>query len=354
MPRTQAARPRRKVNAPSTPKVINLALQGGGSLGAFAWGILDRMLEEERIEIEGISACSAGSMNGVSLAYGYAIGGRDGAKQKLEEFWHRISLSASSLPMQAAGLAGAYANFFRSLSPFQSVMGKATYLVSPYEVNPQNLNPLKDVLEATIDFEVLRKAEHAPKVYLSATNVRNGKIRIFERKELTADKMLASACLPMLFQAIEVDGEFYWDGGYLGNPALYPLIYNCESRDIVILHITPLEREEVPKTVPLILNRINEISFNSSLMREMRAIGFVTKLIDDDIVRPNRLHRMFMHAITADAVTAQLGIASPLNAEWGFLTHLRDAGRRLCGEWLQTNFDSLGTASTIDVFRQYL
>jgi len=184
--------------------------------------------------------------------------------------------------------------------------------------------------------------------------VRNGKIRIFERKELTADKVLASACLPMLFQAVEIDGEHYWDGGYLGNPALYPLIYHCESRDILILHITPLERKELPTTVPTILNRINEISFNSSLMREMRAIGFVTKLIDDDIVRPNTLHRMFMHAITADDVTAQLGIASPLNAEWEFLTSLRDAGRRVCEEWLEANFDSLGATSTVDVFRQYL
>jgi NTE family protein len=350
----KAAKRRRPVDAPRPTKIINLALQGGGSLGAFAWGILDRLLEDGRIEIEGISATSAGSMNGTALAYGFAIGGRDGARQAIHDFWHRISLSATTPAMQFARLQMAYANFFRSLSPLQSALGKVTYLVSPYELNPQNINLLKQVVEETIDFEVLRRAENTPKLFLSATNVRNGKIRIFERKELTADKVLASACLPMLFQAVEIDGEHYWDGGYLGNPALYPLIYHCESRDILILHITPLERKELPTTVPTILNRINEISFNSSLMREMRAIGFVTKLIDDDIVRPNTLHRMFMHAITADDVTAQLGIASPLNAEWEFLTSLRDAGRRVCEEWLEANFDSLGATSTVDVFRQYL
>lgn len=228
------------------------------------------------------------------------------------------------------------------------------YLVSPYEINPTNINPLKDVLEATVDFEVLRRAVNAPKLYLSATNVRNGKIRVFERKELTANMALASACLPLLFQAVEVDGEYYWDSGYLGNPARYPLIYNCEGHDILILHITPLERAEIPKTMPTIPNRINEISFNSSLIREMRTIGFITKLIDDEIMRPNTLHRMWVHAISAADVTAKLGIASPLNAEWGFLTQLRDAGRRVCTDWIAEHYDSLGNRSMIDVFRQYL
>jgi NTE family protein len=198
---------------------------------------------------------------------------------------------------------------------------------------------------------VLNKPECPVKLYLSATNVRTGKVKIFEQGELSVDAALASACLPFMFQAVEIDGEAYWDGGYMGNPALYPLIYSCASQDVLIVHINPLERKDVPKTATEILNRINEISFNSSLMREMRAISFVTTLIDQK--RLDSKH-VFIHAISDDPMMTGLGVASKLNADWEFLTILRDDGRKRADEWLAQNFAKVGAQSTVDIHSKYL
>jgi NTE family protein len=229
-----------------------------------------------------------------------------------------------------------------------------TRLLSPYQFNPLNHNPLREVLLQSVDFERLRSHCCPIKLFLSATNVRSGKVKVFDNDDVGADAVLASGCLPFLFQAVEVDGEHYWDGGYMGNPAIFPLIYGCESSDVMVVHINPLERPELPRTAVEILNRINEISFNSSLMREMRAISFVTRLIEDGAIADMRLKTMLIHAVSADDVMRELGAASKLNGDWEFLMYLRDAGRERAGQWLQENFDKLGAESTIDIRDRYL
>jgi NTE family protein len=221
-------------------------------------------------------------------------------------------------------------------------------LFSPYQLNPMNFNPLQRVIEQSIDFERLRA--HSPiKLFLSATNVRTGKVRIFKNAEITAEAVMASACLPFMFQAIEIEGEAYWDGGYMGNPAIFPLIYECASQDVVVVHINPLARPQVPKTALEILNRMNEISFNSSLMREMRAIAFVTRLIDDGKIQDTNMKRMLIHSIAADDFMQGLGINSKLNADWEFLTHLRDVGRATAAAWLNRDFPQVSKQSTTDL-----
>ncbi len=340
--------------APVQVKSINLALQGGGAHGAFTWGVLDRLAEDERIAIDGISATSAGAMNAVAFTYGWSVDGRDGARQALTDFWRRISKAAAQGPLQPSWLDRIMHNHSLQFSPAFQALDMISRLFSPYEFNPFNQNPLRDVLEECVDFGALRKSDCPVKVFVSATNVRSGKVKVFDRSEICADRTLASACLPFLFQAVEIDGEHYWDGGYMGNPALFPLIYNCESSDIVVVHINPLHREKLPRTATEIMNRINEISFNSSLMREMRAISFVTKLIEDGKVNGEGLRHLLIHSISAEEEMAKLGVASKMNGDWEFLTHLRDIGRQHADAWLAQNFDRLGKESTIDIREQYL
>jgi NTE family protein len=335
-------------------KAVNLALQGGGAHGAFTWGVLDRLLEEERISIEGISATSAGAMNATVFTYGYTRGGRDGAKAALTRFWKSISFAAMHSPLQPSWLDRMIGRHSLRFSPAFVMVDLLTRLFSPYEFNLFNLNPLKELLDASVDFAALRRSDNPIKLFLSATNVRTGKVKVFERREIDARHVLASSCLPFLFQAVEIDGEHYWDGGYMGNPAIFPLIYNCVSRDIVIVHINPLEREEVPRTAMEILNRVNEISFNSSLMREMRAIGFVTRLIDERAINGNRLKRLYIHRIAADEVMKRFGVSSKLNADWSFLMHLHAAGRQYADAWIEESFDRLGVESTVDLRALYL
>jgi len=340
--------------APAGLKSINLALQGGGAHGAFTWGVLDRLAEDERIMVDGISATSAGAMNAVVFTYGWSEGGRTGARKALTNFWRRISHAAAMGPLQPSWFDKVTHNHSLSFSPAFMALDIISRLFSPYEFNPLNNNPLRDVLIASVDFEALQKSDCPVKLFLSATNVRTGKVKVFERSEICADRTLASACLPFMFQAVEIDGEAYWDGGYMGNPALFPLIYNCESSDIVIVHINPLHREKLPRTATEIMNRINEISFNSSLMREMRAISFVTKLIQDGKVNGEGLRHLLIHSISAEDEMNKLGVASKMNGDWGFLTHLRDIGREYAEAWLVANFDRLGKESTIDIGEQYL
>ena len=335
-------------------KTVNLALQGGGSHGAFTWGVLDRLLEDERIDIEGISATSAGAMNATVFTSGYAKGGRDGAKAALARFWKSISVAAMHSPLQPSWLDRMIGDHSLRFSPAFVMIDLMTRLFSPYDFNPLNHNPVRKVLEESVDFAALRDSDCPIKLFLSATNVRTGKVKVFERREIDLQRVLASSCVPFLFQAVEIEGEHYWDGGYMGNPAIFPLIYNCESKDIVIVHINPLEREEVPRTAMEILNRVNEISFNSSLMREMRAISFVTRLIDARMVDGNHLKRLYIHSISADEVMKELGVSSKLSADWSFLMHLHAAGRRYADAWVQESFDRLGVESTVDIRAQYI
>jgi len=261
-------------------KKINLALQGGGAHGAFGWGVMDKFLEDGRIEIEGISGTSAGSMNAVVYAYG-KLKGDDGARQSLHDFWKAISDSGQRFQMPKLPWdMGLHAE-----NPFQTLAKSMMAMFSPYQLNPLNYNPLREVLERQVDFEELNKHQHMTKLFICATNVRTGKVKIFDTKQVSPDVILASACLPQVFQAVEIDGEHYWDGGYMGNPVLYPLFYYTDSRDVVIVHINPIERPAPPRAAADIANRLNEITFNSSLIKELRAVAFVQKLLDDGWIK---------------------------------------------------------------------
>ena len=336
----------------SKAKPLTLALQGGGAHGAFTWGVLDKLLEDDRFVFEGVSATSAGAMNAAVMGYGLTVGGREGARKALAGFWKRISEAAAKGPLQPTMLDKMMGNHSLEHSPMFVFFDLMTRLMSPYQFNPQNYNPLREVLEASIDFDQIK---HCPmKIYLSATNVRTGKIKVFENHEIVPEAVLASGCLPFMFQAVEIDGEAYWDGGYMGNPALFPLIYGCECSDVLVVHINPMERPQIPKTASDILNRINEISFNSSLMREMRAISFVSHMIDRGIIKEGALKRMHVHGILDDEVMTGLGVASKLNADWDFLQRLFAAGRARATLWLEQNYDKIGVDSTVDIAATYL
>lgn len=336
---------------------VNLALQGGGAHGAFAWGVLDRLLEDDRLAIDAISATSAGAVNAVAMAYGTSLGGAAGARAKLAELWREVSdgsgLYGSMYPAWLDQWMGRN-HISTDFSPAYMYFQALTQVFSPYALNPFDFNPLRDLLRRLVDFDKLRQCPHATRLFLSATNVRTGKIRVFENHELSSDSVLASACLPYIFKAIEIDGEAYWDGGYMGNPAIFPLIYKGASRDVVIVHINPLTRTDVPKTAPAIADRINEISFNSSLMREMRAIAFVTRLLDEGSLDGTRYSRMLIHSIRNDAEMAQYSVASKFNTDWDFLQRLRDQGRLAASTWLEQDFDKVGRESSIDIVDTFM
>lgn len=342
-----------KYVAAANSKPVNLALQGGGAHGAFAWGVIDRLLEDGRLKFDAVSATSAGAMNATVLGYGLTIGGADGAREELEKFWKKISDEGAKGPLQPSWIDKAMGNHSLDFSPAFMFMDILSRVMSPYELNPFNFNPLRQVLESSVDFGVLR--EGCPiKLFLSATNVRTGKVRMFENHEIGPDQVLASGCLPFMFQTIEIDGEAYWDGGYMGNPAIFPLIYGSQTNDVVIVHINPLNRSEIPKTAKDILNRINEISFNSSLMREMRAIAFVTHLIDDGQLNDDKHRRMLIHSIQDEEFMESLGVTSKLNPDWSFMKKLRDVGRKSATEWLDSHFDDVGTRSSADIKASFL
>jgi len=337
-----------------TTHTVNLALQGGGAHGAFTWGVLDRLLDDERSDFEGISATNAGAMNACVFAYGMTLGGREGAKCALANFWRRISHAAAFSPLQPTPIEKLMGMRTLEFSPAFLYFDLLTRLLSPYQFNPLNLNPLRQVLLQTVDFESLRRSTCKVKLFLSATNVRTGKIKVFENDEIGPDAVLASGCLPFIFQAVEIEGEAYWDGGYMGNPAMFPLIYGCDSRDVIVVHVNPIMRPELPHSAAEILNRINEISFNSSLMREMRAISFVTRLIEDGEANEMHLKRMLVHGIANEQAMSGLSVASKLNADWEFLTFLKEIGRTAADDWLAANFGQLGKKSTIDLQTTYL
>ena len=269
-------------------------------------------------------------------------------KTALANFWRRVSHAAGTGPLQPSPFDRIANNRSLDNSPAFMWFDLISRLMSPYQFNPFNINPLRHALEQSVDFEAIRR-KCPLRLYICATNVRSGKIKVFNHSEISIDAVMASACLPFMFQAVEIDGEAYWDGGYMGNPAIYPLIYNCGSNDVLIVHINPMYQPEVPTTASEILNRINEISFNSSLMREMRAIAFVTRLIDEKAVCTMELKRVLIHSISADQVMGGLSASSKLNADWAFLTSLFDAGREHATEWLDRHYDALGKRSTIDI-----
>ena len=341
-------------------KKINLALQGGGSHGAFAWGVLDRLLEEENIEIEGVCATSAGTMNACALAYGMHLGAKDGtgrerAREQLDKFWRAIH-EAGQLYSPIKRLP--WHEYFGGLenSPGWLWFDGVTRVMSPYQSNPFDFNPLKDVLSRSINFDEVRECQ-CLKLFISATNVRTGKVHVFEAPEMTIEVALASACLPFLFKAVEIDGEHYWDGGYMGNPALFPLFYKTDSRDVMIVHINPITRSEVPMTAPEIMNRINEISFNSSLLKELRAIAFVKKLKQHNMLKKayaEKFKDILVHSIRSEDAMSEYSVATKFDTSWPFLSKLKDKGRVAMSHWLAKHSDCLGRTDTVDLHTEFL
>jgi len=333
-------------------KPVNLALQGGGAHGAFTWGVLDRMLEDDRVEIEAISGTSAGAMNAVVMADGLMRDGSECARHGLARFWKAVSDASRASPIQRSPIDVFMGNWNLDHSPVYLFLDLFSRVASPYETNPLNINPLQDLLDEFVNFDLVRNCDQV-KVFVSATNVETGRVKVFDRHQLTSDMVMASACLPLVFQAVEIDNVPYWDGGYMGNPVLFPFFNACVSNDVVIVQINPIARQGVPTNARDILNRLNEITFNSSLLREFRAIDFVGRLLDEGKLDPEKYKHVLVHRIEADDEIKPLGASSKLNAEWAFLEHLFDIGRRAADGWLEENFADLGTRSTVDIRAMY-
>lgn len=337
------------------PKPINLALQGGGAHGAFTWGVLDRLLEDDRLSFDGISGTSAGAMNAVVLADGFQKGGREAARQALQKFWRAVSHDGRLSPIQRGIMDRLLGNWSLDNNPMFLALDVASRFVSPYDFNPFNINPLREILESEVDFDAVRASKDI-KLFISATNVRTGKVRIFRHEEITPDVIMASACLPFMFKAVEIDGTPYWDGGYVGNPPLFPFFRATNTDDIVLVQTNPVEREETPQSARDILNRINEITFNASLISEFRAIGFVSRLVNSNLLR--RLagkagyRRMLLHRIEAGEELTKLSSSSKFNTEWSFFQHLRDLGRDAADAFLKDNYSAIGKRSTLDIRKQ--
>jgi NTE family protein len=328
------------------PVLIDLALQGGGSHGAFTWGVLDRLLEESWLRIDAISGTSAGAMNAAVLADGWVQDGAAGARAALDSYWRRVSRAAAFSPLQRSPLDRLMGRWSLDTSPAYFAYDMMTRVLSPYDLNPLGLNPLRSILAESIDFERLSRAPI--KLFITATNVRTGRGRIFRNAEITADVVLASACLPTMFQAIEIDGQPYWDGGYAGNPTITPLVRESDAHDSILVQINPRERMDTPRTASEVIDRVNEISFNSPLMKELRMIALLRQVADPGHGEGARWAGMRTHRIWTDRL-ASFGASSKLNAEWEFVSMLKEEGRRRADEFLATHAGDLGKRSTTDL-----
>jgi NTE family protein len=333
-------------------KKINLALQGGGAHGAFTWGVLDFLLEDERLEITGITGTSAGAMNAAVMVDGYSEDGRRGARRKLASFWAAISNESALSPIQRKyfDFSFGYGRLASNLAYWGSDW--IMHYSSPYEFNPFNLNPLIKLVEKMVDFSRVRSF-HPIKLFVAATNVHTGKVRIFKRSELTAKHVMASACLPTVFQAVVIDGEPYWDGGYMGNPPLFPLFYDSAVPDIVIVQINPIETNTTPRTPRDIRNRLNEITFNGALLGELRAIDFVNRLVDSGRLSQEDYMRPFVHRIDGGDFLRTFPASSKLDPNWPLLLGLFEYGRAAAKKWLDAHFGAIGQESTLDLRMAY-
>ena len=347
----------RPTPSPAPKRRIDLALQGGGSHGAFTWGVLDRLLEEEWLEIAGVSGTSAGAMNAVALAAGLMEGGRVGARAALRRFWERVSEASPFSALDDGPLGALFGpnNPWLQpwIAPWQQVAKALGSQLSPYQLNPLNLNPLREILTDTINFERVRGC-HRTQLFIAATHVSTGELRVFRQDELTADMVMASACLPLLFQAVEIQGEAYWDGGYAGNPTLMPLISETDADDLLLVPINPRRRDEVPTQASDILDRANEVTFNASLLKELRTIALIKELLKD-AGRPDSAYRrplfqrvddLRLHRLDADAQLSTFGASSKLQTGRAFLLQLRDIGRHAADDWLHRHGKDVGRRST--------
>ncbi len=350
--------------ADPTHHSLNLALQGGGSHGAFTWGVLDALLQDPGIDIEGISGTSAGAMNAVALAHGFArsvgkskLQARESARESLADFWHGIVAMGALGQVQRApldllfGLAGGESS---PAGQWADAMTRAwAGALSPYQSNPMDMNPLRDFVERQIDFERLAQFD-AIKLFVVATHVSSGRAEVFTGQRLTAAVVMASACLPMMFQAVEIEGENYWDGGYAGNPAIHPLIYQCQSPDILLVQINPIKRDKLPTSAVDILDRLNEISFNAVLVAEMRAIEFVKRLLAEGKLDPAQYKDVLLHRIDGAEVLEQLGAATKLSTDASLIHALHDLGQIHARQWLSGHRADLGVRSGVNIARDYL
>lgn len=328
------------------PLLIDLALQGGGAHGAFTWGVLDRLLEEDSLRIDGISGTSAGAMNAAVLVDGYMDGGSDGARAALERFWRKVSEAARFSPFQRGPLDILLGRWTLDGSPAFVAMDLAARLISPYDLNPGGFNPLRDVLAECINFD--RLANATIKLFVNTTNVRTGRGRVFRNTEITPDVLLASACLPQLFQAIEIDGEAYWDGGYSGNPSIMPLVLECNSHDTILVPINPIERPGTPRSAREILDRINEVAFNAVTLKELKMIALLRQVADPGKSEGALWAEMRVHTVR-NPTMLELGYSSKLNAEWPFLQMLHKEGRSSAEEFLRKHRSDLGRRSSVNL-----
>jgi len=327
-------------------KKIDLALQGGGAHGAFTWGVIDRLLDDERIEIDGICGTSAGAMNGVLTAYGLLKGGRNLAKHCLVKFWYKISQVGKTSPLQPSFLDKLLSKGNMDFSPGYRAFSLTTETLAPAQFNPFGFNPLETILKSVIDFEELKKM-HPPRLFVCATNVKTCEARVFGPEEITLKSVLASACLPYMYQAVEIDGNYYWDGGFMGNPPLWPLIeHTQDTDDILLIQINPIHINHVPSTVEEIKDRINEISFNSSLLHEIKYIQLQQEILKKYNIRDYQLHEIRLHNIKADPYLSELNLSSKFNTSWDYLMYLKELGYKACSEWLETHYDKIGSEST--------
>ncbi|MBB4842516.1 NTE family protein [Paucibacter oligotrophus] len=349
---------------------INLALQGGGSHGAFSWGVLDALLEDGRIAIEGISGTSAGAMNAVALAHGFAQAQaqgrrgsdpREAARASLRKFWDGIvamgALGNTLSEAQRAPFAFLFGPCAGANSPaslwVNAMNSFWSSALSPYQANPFDINPLRSFVAEQINFEALARLA-APKVFVVATRVRNGKAEVFSGKRLSVDAVMASACLPTLFKAVEIEGDHFWDGGYSGNPAIHPLIYNCQGRDILLVQINPIRREELPTTSAQIMDRLNEVTFNAGLIAEMRAIDFVQRLIKEGKLDPAQYKDVLMHRIDGGEALDAFAASTKSSTEAGLIATLHQLGRQHAKSWLGRHYEALGQKSTVNIKQDYL
>ncbi len=342
-----------KSSVSSKKKKINLALQGGGAHGAFTWGVLDRLLDDERLEIEGIVGTSAGAVNAAILAYGLEAGGSKKARELLARFWKSNSQNSQCSPFHPTACDKIFGSKgSMEFSPYWQMFDVLSRMFSPYQWNPNHNNVFKDIIEELIDFPHLQKASNI-KLYLCATNVLTGRLKVFEKHEITPEMILASACLPYLYQAPEINGEFYWDGGYMGNPPIFPVIYNTDCQDVLIVQINPINIPEVPQTANAIFDRINTLSFNSSLMREMRAIHFVTSLIEKGELDSAKYKHTYIHTIDAEEEMSKLTASSKMNLDMEFLQYLFNTGKEKADEFLKNHFAKIGNQSSTDIAAKF-
>ena len=336
-------------NSKTKQKKINLALQGGGSHGAFTWGVLDALIEDGRFDFEGISATSAGSMNAIVMVAGFLEGGADGARATLKKFWRKVSdAGAVFSPTQNMVSDNPFSSYMPKWmtgeNPALQFMNAMAQNISPYQFNPMNFNPLREILDDMVNFETIRQNKQF-KLFITATNVRTGSARIFTTSELDCHMIMASAALPNVFQAVEIGGDAYWDGGYVGNPSLWPLFYETEGHDLLIVHVNPIIHKGIPKDALSIEDRVNEITFNSAMLKEMRAIAFVQKLLQQNMLKEEyrkKYRNVLIHAIRAEDVMRSFGMTTKFDTSWTVLTKLFEAGRQSAKDWMIENFDKIG------------